>query len=213
MFERSVSAHLLMRLKRSCASVVLLALCLIGLSGCFTLPPGTTFKKGDPGTVQVSKRAWVNSVKVTDPAVTNPRVLEDSLRANLTVFLQESGYFVSIDTLPGVVKPEDLVLDFRFSRFWQERRVHPAYFPAALLTLTLYIVFGGPITIDECDVSGSLIVKDGNGQVVAESAAQAQDRENISLYNVVPSGGTARTAMAQELLQKAIQKLTNAGKP
>ncbi|MGH8592056.1 MAG: hypothetical protein ACREXX_22910 [Gammaproteobacteria bacterium] len=156
------------------------------------------------------------SVKVTDPAVTNQRVVEDSLRANIAVFLQESGYFLNTSTLPGMVNPEDLVLDFRFSRFWQERSVHPAYFPAALITLTLYIWFGGPVHVDEYELSGSLTVKDGKGQILAESIAQAQDRQNISIYNdaaVLPSGVSARTTVVQEMIQKSIRILTNAAKP
>lgn len=191
-------------------------LCVTALSGCVSLPPGTSLKSGERAGSSMPRKAWVASVKVTDPAVTNQRVVEDSLRANIAVFLQESVYFSVTSTLPGKVNPEDLVLDFRFPRFWQERSVHPAYFPAALITLTFYIWFGGPVAVDEYELSGVLMVKDGTGKLLAESSTQVQERQNVSIYNdaaILPSGLAARTSVVQELVMKSIRVLRNSVKP
>jgi hypothetical protein len=148
--------------------------------------------------------------------VKNQRVVEDSLRANIAVFLQESGYFLETSTLPGKVNPEDLLLDFRFPRFRQELSIHPAYFPAALITLTFYIWFGGPVSVDECDLSGILTVKDGNGRLLVESNAEIRERQNLSIYSgpmFLPSGLSARTTLVHDLARKSSLTLRETIKP
>jgi hypothetical protein len=191
-------------------------LCVIVLSGCATLPPGTGLKNGERVDGQIPRKAWVASVKIWDVSVKDRWVVEDSLRANIAVFLQESGYFLETSTLPGKVGPEDILLDFRFPRFRQERSVHPAYFPGALITLTFYIWFGGPVSVDKYELSGVLSVKDGTGRLLVESTAQIEEKQNISIYSnaaFLPSGLSARTTLVQDLVRKSSLTLRETIKP
>lgn len=134
--------------------------------------------------------------------------MEDSLRGNILSYIQDSGYFTEVDTLPGKIGENDLVLDFQFDHFLQERSIHPAYFPAALLTFTVYIWVGGPIVIDESDLSGTLTVKDSNSQILTKITSAVKEKHNLSLYTDKFKGSLEdRTILIRDLLKKAIVEL------
>ena len=108
------------------------------------------------------------------------------------------------------MKGTDVVLDFTFDRYQQKRNPHPAYFPAAILTLTGYIWVGGPIFVDTTDLSGKLVVKDATGNVLVTTTAVSRDAHNVSLWSpdyALPSGIEGRTALASDLLDKAVTEL------
>lgn len=194
----------------------LLALCLLTLTGCVTLPPGTNFDSPVRTEQTLPHKAWIGAVKFADESMENRAVLEDSLRGNITSYIQDADYFLEISTIPGKVGNDDLILDFRFDRYVQKRNTHPAYFPLALATLTLYIWFGGPIYVDESDLSGMLTVKNGAGNSLVQVSSQVHEEHNVSLWSseyALPSGIKARSSMLQELMSKARADLRSKAHP
>jgi hypothetical protein len=159
-----------------------------------------------PSAVTPHRKAWIGALQILDPAVGNRPSAEDSLRASLTDFVRETRIFIDVDRLPGEVQSDDLILAFRFDRFQQERNTHPAYFPGAVLTLTLYTWLGGPIYRDLSKLSGSLTVKDSRGRSLTAVDAQIEEHQTVSLWSpqyALPGAAAARTALMQQLLDKA----------
>jgi len=132
----SLSAHVMYR--------IWLVLCLATLTGCVTLPAGTGLNAPIRIEKAIPRKAWIGKVKIADDSVENKAVVEDSLRGNISTYVQDAGYFLETNNLPGKVADDDLVLDFRFDRYIEKRNTHPAYFPVALITMTFYIWFGRP---------------------------------------------------------------------
>jgi hypothetical protein len=86
----------------------------------------------------------------------------------------------------------------------------PYYFPAAFLTLTLYIWFGGPIMYDELDLAGALQIKTADGRVVGESQAKYRKSGRKNLYSegyLNPSSEKERTDLIKKLLDDATTSL------
>ena len=90
---------------------------------------------------------------------------------------------------------------------------HPTYFSLALITLTLYIWFGGPIYEDVSDLSGVLTVKDGTGRSLTQVTSHLHDVHSVSLWSpqyILPSGISARSSLMQQ--GKSIKKLLTAAR-
>lgn len=108
------------------------------------------------------------------------------------------------------MRPDDLALRFEFSLYRLKREVHPAYFPGALLTLTLYIWFGGPIVNDRADLEGTLVIKDAAGQTLARAQASLSEKHSVNLWlseYPLPSGVKERTRFVRKLLDRALGEL------
>jgi len=191
---------------------ICLVLCLLALSGCVTLPAGTGLNAPIHSENALPRKAWIGTVKIADDSVKNRPVVEDSLRGNIMTYLQEGGYFLETSSLPGKVAADDLVLDFRFDHYIQKRTPHPAYFPLALVTMTFYIWFGGPIFVDESSLSGVLEIHNGSGKSIGNVISQLHEEHNVSLWSpeyALPSGIKARTSLIQELISKASTDIRN----
>ena len=186
---------------------VLLIIFILATSGCVNLPPSSDLKSGEHAVNILPKMIWIDEVKVTDADVKNQKVIEQSLRGNITTYIQDVGYFKEANALPGIIGKNDLVLDFQFDHFIQERHLHPLGLPASFLTLGLYLVFGGPVAVDESNLSGLLIVKDSNTQTLTKVTAEIQEDHNVSMYNSIPTGLEARTSLVNELLTKCVNEL------
>jgi hypothetical protein len=179
-------------------------------ASCTTVPRGTGLTVPEVVERPVAHRAWLEGVRIADVAVNDRSTVEDSLTANLLEYLREGAYFTSIDLAPGSMQPDDLVLHFELDRYEQVRRPHGAYFPAAILTATLYIWCGGPIFTDSSDLSGSLVVRDVNEVMLANATASVRERHSVSLYSpeyALPSGIDARTKLVRELLGRVYNSL------
>ncbi|MEI6545086.1 MAG: hypothetical protein WCL60_16345 [Methylococcales bacterium] len=189
--------------------VQLIVLVMLSTSGCVNLPPSTNLKSAEHAVNILPKTIWVDEVKVTDANVKNQKVNEQSLRGNITNYIQEGGYFKDANALPGIIGKDDLVLDFEFDHFIQERHLHPLSLPLSIGTLGLYMLFGGPIAVDESNLSGHLIVKDSNSKTLTRVSAEIQEDHYVSLYNSMPIGLEARTSLVNELLTKCVNELKN----
>lgn len=177
-----------------------------------TLPAGTGLNVPSRAEKTLPRKAWIGTVKIADDSVKNRPVVEDSLRGNISTYVQDAGYFLETNNLPGKVADDDFVLDFRFDRYIEKRSTHPAYFPLALITMTFYIWFGGPIFVDESNLSGVLDVHDGTGKLIVNVSSQLHEEHNVSLWSLeyaLPSGIEARTSLIQDLLRKAYEDIHN----
>ena len=92
----------------------------------------------------------IERVVVADPRLSAPDVIKESLTINLADLVSRAGYFREVIVVPEKIT-QGYHLRLRFERYNVTRRVHPAYFPAAFATLTLYLWFGGPIFRAEID--------------------------------------------------------------
>jgi hypothetical protein len=178
--------------------------------GCANVPAGAGLLPATPASGRVDKGAWLAKVAITDPKLTNRDTIEEALTLSTAKFVGEAGYFTRINTLPGKPRPDDYLLRLTVDRYRQSRSVHPAYFPAAFVTMTLYIWFGGPIFRDTIDLSGTLVVDSPDGARVTEASDSRKERHNVSFWSTqyaLPSGIDGRTAFIKALFDKAAAQL------
>jgi hypothetical protein len=192
------------------AARLVLGVALASLSGCVSIRAGTGLDDPHPARATIGSRAWVHRVAIQDPEADASEKTEDALTLNLEKFLSDGRYFEDVALAPGRMAEDDVALRFTFSRYRQTRSVHPAYFPGALLTLTLYIWFGGPIGKDSSDLEGHLVVEDAAGELIAEGHSSLEDSHNVSFWSddyALPSGVPERTRFIQQLVDDALGHL------
>jgi hypothetical protein len=188
----------------------LLTFCLEALTACGSIPSSTGLDPAIPRSSIVARNAWIGPVRILDPAVQNRTSVEDSLTADIAKFVRESRGFLEVDSVPGKPHGDDVFLNFRFDRYRQERKLNPAYLPAAVLTLTLYTWLGGPVYDDASELSGMLTVKDLSGKTLAEACAHLTEQQSVSLWSVGYAsfdGRKPRTLLVQELVDEAAESL------
>lgn len=184
------------------ACAVALLVVAVGFTGCVTAPQSGALARPSPAKAKSGRDALVERVVVTAPQVAVPDVLEESLTINLAQLLVDAGYFRTVKVVPGKLA-DGYRVKLRFDRYGVTRRIHPAYFPAAFLTATFYIWFGGPIFLDDVDLHAELKLEDPNGKVLAKKSDELKYYENISLYSSKRGtwdGGAERTRLIQMLL-------------
>jgi hypothetical protein len=170
-----------------------LGLLTVSAVACIRVPAGVGLGDPRPSPASLDRRAWLAKVEVADPEAVHAQQLTDALTLNLAEFVRKSGHFRAVDLLPGQVGPDDVVLRLAFARYRQRRAPHPAYFPAAFLTATLYIWVGGPIFTDTSDLEATLSIEPAEPE-----------------YSM-PSGLNARTRLVQELLDDSVNSLRTSG--
>lgn len=193
-------------------AITVLALCaaVSGSAGCVSVPTGSSLAAAAPASVSLSRGAWLAQVLVTDPSAKETVELQRSLTLAIASYAADAKYFPRVNQLPGKLRPDDLVLRFEFDRYQLRRAPHPAYFPGAILTLTLYIWFGGPIGRDTASLSGALRVEDAAGNELVSVRDSFEDSHNVSLYSpdyAFPSSIQSRTNLVRSLLDKAVSEL------
>ncbi|MCA9470022.1 MAG: hypothetical protein KC643_31875 [Nitrospira sp.] len=164
------------------------------LAGCVTsLPPGSTFDQPPPFEEGVDKIFWLSKVEITEPTIaTDPsqkELLEGNLTVNLYRFLADARYFREVKLLPGSPAPEDYLLQFRFSRYWQARSSGLFRFPT-----------------DRSELLGTLTIEDGTGNSVTQVQSEVIEEHQVSPWSfeaAFPSGIKARTKLVVDLLRKA----------
>jgi len=177
------------------------------ITGCITVPVGTGLSRANPVSNGTDRKVWLSKVDILDVFVRDKNVVEESLTVSVFEYIKEGMYFKDVNLLPGKVGDEDFILHFQFDSYQQKRSLHPAYFPAAFFTLTLYIWFGGPIVNDSSYLSGILEVEDSRGSRITKVDHSVSERHGVSLWSseyALPSGIKARTLIVKELLNKAI---------
>jgi hypothetical protein len=190
------------------AVACLLLPCLF--AGCVALPRGTGLSRPTRVAASIDRRAWLARVEIADPDVPGKALIEDSLTINVLEYLGEAGYFRTVNVLPGQVNAADYLLRLRFDRYRQQRAPHPAYFPGALLTLTLWIWFGGPIYTDTSDLAASLVVEDRRGRALTTLVAEKKERHSVSLWSpqiCAAERHRGGTAIVEDLFERATNYL------
>ena len=183
-------------------------------AGCIQVPRGTGLSRPTPMGSAVKQAVWLARVEILDPEVPDKSVVEDSLTVNVLEYLQEAQYSRTVNVLPGAPRPGDHILRLRFDRYRQQRAPHPAYIPGALLTLTMWIWFGGPIYTDTADLSGQLSVEEADGTVLAVVKSEHKESHSVSLWSpqfAIPSGIEARTAIVRDLFEQARNRMRQEG--
>ena len=195
------------------ASRAALVLCLASLSaslGCVSVPPGSALEPARPAQVRLPSGAWLAPATITDPAAVQRREIEQSLTLSIATYVEDAKYFSRVNRLPGNPRPDEYVLYFDFSRYQMERTPHPAYFPLAILTLTIYIWVGGPIYVDKSTLAGELVVKAVSGATLVQVSDSFADQHDVSFNSpdyLFPTGMAARTTLVRTLLDRAVAEL------
>lgn len=158
--------------------------------------PRATLSPPTPASLRIDAVAWIAPVSVTDDSVDAKEVLEDQLTASILRYVDEGGWFREVRPPPGLLGPDDLVLEFEFQRlFYQRHR------PASVLQ-------GGLLEKMEDDVhfSGRLAARDAGGLIIAE-VEQKLDRPDqfrgqpFGEKKLTTRAMAARTLLVRSLLQ------------
>ncbi len=174
------------------------------------MPLGTGLSRPTRVGPTIDRTGWFAPAEIADPEVRDKSLLEHSLTVNVVEYVQEAEYFRAVKTMPGQLGAADYLLRLRFNRYRQRRAPHPAYFPGAILTLTLWIWAGGPIYRDTSDLAAELVVTDGRGSVLTTVISAMTEAHSVSLWSPeysLPSGIAARTALIKDLMNKAVRDL------
>lgn len=156
------------------------------LTGCVSFTPAGPI--GDPeqhATVTQPHAAMIEDVVISDST------LKENLRKNLSTQFTEQlakrvergEYFQRVISFPATLGEDDVVLKFNFTSLKGKRTPHPAYFPGALVTLTIWIWVNGPIYVDKYDLAGELAIEDSEGKVLASSRQTIMLKQNTGLWD------------------------------
>lgn len=158
----------------------------------------------------MSQRVWVFQAEIQDDKIPDTDSISQTLTGNLLAYLEQRELFADVIPGPGNMRSDDLAFRFQYRRYQSGRHVHPAYFPLAFATATLYIWFGGPVWTDHVDIDGRLIVEDASGVELGRFSASKRDSRSGGIYN----GDIARTFIVghrsdvvDELVDQAVEAL------
>lgn len=195
-------------------SCFLLLSAMLSLTGCFSF--NTYGPLGEP-----EKAASVSSSRVaqmSDVVISAPDI-KDDLRKNVSRqltdqidhYLESAGYFKDLSVFPAKLGDQDVLLKFNLTSLHGKRTPHPAYFPGALLTLTIYIWVNGPIYVDTYDLAGELSIEDRTGKTLAKSMQRVDQPRNVGLFDpdyAAPGLGTPQLrALITKLTDDAVTQL------
>lgn len=177
------------------------------LTGCITMPQGTSLNDAEPAARTVQQSVWLKPAIIQDrkARISNPIDAENTLTTSIATYARDSRRFSSVQVLPGNTRDGDHVLAFSFSDYRLQRQPHPAYFPVAILTATLYIWFNGPIYNDKSDVYGTLQVYDTRDNLLATFNKGYTGKKSVGLWSgnyAFPDGSTPRTLVVNDLLDQ-----------
>lgn len=177
------------------------------LTGCITVPQGTSLNDTEPAGKTVQQSVWLKPAVIQDrkARISNPIDAENTLTTAIATYARDSHRFSSVQVLPGKLRDGDHVLAFSFSDYRLQRQPHPAYFPVAILTATLYIWFNGPIYNDKSDVYGTLQVYDNQDNLLATFNKRYEGKKSVGLWSgnyAYPDGTTPRTLVVNDLLDQ-----------
>jgi len=129
------------------------AAALLGLSltGCVSFNPAGPI--GDPSQKASTPRqqaVMVDQVVVSDSSIDAEvrKNLGSQFTAQLNRRIERGEYFREVISFPATLGEQDALLKLEFSSLKGKRTPHPGYFPGAILTLTGWIWFNGPIITD-----------------------------------------------------------------
>ncbi|UCJ16049.1 hypothetical protein K5Q02_19880 [Pseudomonas sp. MM211] len=187
---------------------------LLTLTGCVSFVPAGPI--GDPAqkaTITQPRAAMIDDVVITDSKVKD--ALRKTLSAQFTEQLarrvERGEYFEEVISFPATLGEQDVGLKFTFTSLKAKRTPHPAYFPGALLTLTVWIWVNGPIYVDKYDLAGNLQIVDAHGKLLSSSEQAVKLNQNTGLwdndYFNTSLGADQLNQLVEQLLQDATRKL------
>lgn len=189
---------------------------LLSMTGCVSYKvTGPVGAPAHPASISSPRSAQVADVQVSAPGIDKPtgQAISRSLTQQLNRYVEQGGYFKQVTEYPTRLGEQDVLLKFDMTSLEGHRAPHPAYFPGALLTLTFWIWFNGPIYVDSFDVAGNLVVVDRDGVELARAKDQLRFEHNVGLYGGeywAPSmGGQQLTKLVGKLLDDATVQLAN----
>ncbi len=189
-------------------------LCLsLGLFGCASFTPsGPLQPSSERASQPLAQRAQIEPVRISDAGLDSAaqQIIGEQLTRDIGMHVASSGHFSQLLSFPATLGEQDLRLHFEFSSLKGRRTTHPAYFPGALATLTLWIWVNGPIYVDHYDIAGNLSITDAAGKPLASSRQQLRMKNNTGLWDAdyfAASGSTQLTRLVQDLLSDATRQL------
>ncbi|EKR27626.1 hypothetical protein [Leptospira interrogans] len=174
------------------------------VSGCISIPVGVNLS--EPKTQAKPLPSTVYIEKIILPSNLENRLeKEEKLTLSVIDYALKSDYFKKVKYI-GQKSPSDRnyhVLQISCDEYSERREPHLAYFPLAILTVTLYIWFGGPIHTDTSKYSCELNVQDSKQKIVFSDKKAISNEKNSNLYDsrrYFPSSIEDRTEVIGGLL-------------
>lgn len=190
------------------------ALLSLSLTGCVSFnPAGPISEPAEKASSPRHQAVMVDDVVVSDSSIDAEvrKNLSSQFTAQLNKRIERGEYFREVISFPATLGEQDLLLKLEFSSLQGKRTPHPAYFPGAILTLTGWIWFNGPIYVDKYDLTGSLGFEDVHGKTLASSQKTLHLKQNIGLWDddyFNPALGASQlNTLVEQLLQESLQQL------
>jgi hypothetical protein len=184
---------------------------ILTMSGCVSYNvTGPIGEPTQPATITSPRTAQIADVKVSVPdmdAATRTSISR-SLTTQIKQYVDKGGYFKQITEYPTRLGENDVVLNFNMTSLKGRRTPHPAYFPGALLTLTLWIWVNGPIDVDSFDLAGDLQIVDRDGKTLATSREQVKFERNVGIYGREHWAPTMGAKQLSELVSTLLDTAT-----
>ncbi|MFI8479528.1 hypothetical protein ACIGCM_03060 [Pseudomonas sp. NPDC078700] len=185
-------------------------LCLT-LTGCISFTPAGPIGLSDQLAPKTLPRAaMIDDVVISDMQINNDLriTLSRQFTEQLSNRIEQGEYFKQVLSFPAKLGEDDVMLKFNFSSLKGKRTPHPAYFPGALLTLTVWIWVNGPIYVDKYDLAGELSITDAQGKVLTDSKKVIKRDENIGAWDDDYFTTTLGSVQVNELVEQLIQDST-----
>lgn len=184
------------------------------LTGCVSfIPAGPIAPPIEIAEHTLPVGASVKDVQVSDENIDAAvrRNIGVQLTSQINTYIERGEFFQKMIVFPAKVGEKDVELTFNFTTLKGKRTPHPAYFPGALLTLTVWIWVNGPIYVDKYDLSGELRITDSSGKQLALSRQVIKRDQNTGLwdndYFNMTLGSHQLTELVDVLLKDATHQL------
>ncbi|EPG75582.1 putative lipoprotein [Leptospira fainei serovar Hurstbridge str. BUT 6] len=181
-----------------------LAIGIVIVTGCVSIPVGVNLS--EPKTKAFPLPSTVYIEKVILPVYLENRLQkEEKFTLSVLDFAAKSEYFTKVNYI-GQKDPGDRnyhVLQITCDEYLERREPHPAYFPLAIITVTLYIWLGGPIHTDYSKYSCELKAKDSKQKVIFSDKKAISNEKNSNMFDnrrYFPSSIEDRTEVIGSLL-------------
>lgn len=185
----------------------------LALTGCVSFnPAGPLSPPAETATYTQPYGAMLGDIKVTDETINEAqrRNIADQLAPQIEDYIKRGEFFQHSLTFPAKLDKQDVQLQFNFSSLKARRTPHPAYIPGALITLTMWIWFNGPIYVDKYDLAAEVIILDKEGKALASAEKVVKQNKNTGLWDydyMFPNGTAQLTELIDSLLNASTSKL------
>jgi hypothetical protein len=187
------------------------ALLSLLLGGCVSFHPAGPI--GDPArTAEITepRAAMLADAQVSDSEIDADQraQLARQFSQQLHKRVEKGAYFEEVLSFPATLGEEDVLLKFNFTQLQGQRTPHPAYFPGALLTLTVWIWANGPIYVDSYNLAGELKIEDAHGKQLALSQKAIAMEQNTGLWDADYMSFSLGAAQLNQLVEQLLQDST-----